>query len=64
MGIAQVLYQAGVITYMRTDSVNLSSKAIEGIRELVKTNMELNIFQRNLIITKLEVKMHRKHTKP
>jgi len=36
MGIAQVLYQAGVITYMRTDSVNLSSKAIEGIRELVK----------------------------
>ena len=36
MGIAQVLYQAGVITYMRTDSVNLSSKAIDGIRELVK----------------------------
>lgn len=36
MGIAQNLYQAGVITYMRTDSLNLSQKAIDDIRILIK----------------------------
>jgi DNA topoisomerase-1 len=36
MGIAQALYQAGYITYMRTDSTFLSNKAIKEIRELVK----------------------------
>ena len=35
MGVAQALYQAGYITYMRTDSVFLSDKAIKEIRELV-----------------------------
>lgn len=35
MGIAQILYQAGYITYMRTDSVYLSQKAIDSIRALV-----------------------------
>ena len=35
MAIAQILYQAGYITYMRTDSFNLSSKAIDSIRELI-----------------------------
>jgi len=35
MGIAQALYQAGHITYMRTDSTNLSMKAIKEIRKLV-----------------------------
>lgn len=35
MGIAQVLYQAGYITYMRTDSFNLSSKAVDAIRTLI-----------------------------
>lgn len=36
MRIAQGLYERGHITYMRTDSVNLSESAIEGSRKLVK----------------------------
>ncbi len=35
MAIAQILYQAGYITYMRTDSFNLSSKAVDSIRDLI-----------------------------
>ncbi len=36
MGIAQKLYEAGFITYMRTDSVNLSSVAVNHIKEVVE----------------------------
>lgn len=36
MMLAQKLYEAGHITYMRTDSVNLSESAIKSIREVVK----------------------------
>jgi DNA topoisomerase-1 len=36
MTLAQILYQAGHITYMRTDSTNLSKKAIKEIRGLIK----------------------------
>ena len=35
MAIAQILYQTGYITYMRTDSFNLSSKAVDSIRDLI-----------------------------
>jgi len=37
MGVAQGLYEAGLITYMRTDSYNLSSSIIESIAKYVKT---------------------------
>ncbi len=36
MRIAQRLYERGLITYMRTDSVNLSTEAIEGARKAVQ----------------------------
>jgi DNA topoisomerase-1 len=36
MMLAQRLYEAGFITYMRTDSTNLSQDAVSGCREFVK----------------------------
>jgi DNA topoisomerase I len=36
MGIAQKLYEAGLITYMRTDSVNLSQVALKQIYSLIE----------------------------
>lgn len=38
MSVAQRLYEAGHITYMRTDSVNLSNDAITEIRQLIENN--------------------------
>ena len=35
MKIAQQLYESGLITYMRTDSFNLSSQAVSSIREYI-----------------------------
>ncbi len=35
MAVAQMLYEAGFITYMRTDSTNLSGFALENIRGLI-----------------------------
>ncbi|WP_428772810.1 type I DNA topoisomerase [Vibrio sp.] len=35
MMLAQRLYEAGYITYMRTDSTNLSSEAVDAVREYI-----------------------------
>lgn len=35
MMMAQRLYEAGYITYMRTDSTNLSKEAVEAVREYI-----------------------------
>ncbi len=38
MQVAQRLYEAGLITYMRTDSVNLSGEAIEAAKKAIEEN--------------------------
>jgi DNA topoisomerase-1 len=40
-GVAQELFREGLITYMRTDSVNLSSIAVQSIREAIKQSPNL-----------------------
>jgi DNA topoisomerase-1 len=42
MNIAQRLYESGKITYMRTDSVNLSDTAINQAKEAITTNYGAN----------------------
>jgi DNA topoisomerase-1 len=38
MGIAQALYQNGHISYMRTDSVNLSAEAMDACKNYIHSN--------------------------
>jgi DNA topoisomerase-1 len=42
MVVAQRLYEAGKITYMRTDSVNLSETAMQQAKEAISTNFGAN----------------------
>ncbi|MCB0503050.1 MAG: type I DNA topoisomerase, partial [Bacteroidetes bacterium] len=37
MSVAQKLYESGKITYMRTDSVNLSDTALQGVEKYIKS---------------------------
>jgi len=52
MRIAQKLYEAGLITYMRTDSTNLSSTALDQIGILVNKKYGANYAKRNVYVTK------------
>ncbi len=45
MGIAQRLYEAGLITYMRTDSITLSGAAISQIKSAVAQKFGENYFE-------------------
>ena len=52
MSTAQRLYEAGHITYMRTDSVNLSDEALESSKNVIETNYGENYFKRRVYKTK------------
>jgi DNA topoisomerase-1 len=45
MRIAQGLYEAGLITYMRTDSTNLSQEAIVHMKEVIASDFGPEFFQ-------------------
>ncbi|WP_158970151.1 type I DNA topoisomerase [Paraglaciecola sp. L3A3] len=49
MMMAQRLYEAGHITYMRTDSTNLSTEAVESCREYISENFGAKYFPENPI---------------
>ena len=47
MSTAQRLYEAGLITYMRTDSINLSDEAINASRAIIKKDFGSNYLPDN-----------------
>ncbi len=52
MMVAQRLYEAGLITYMRTDSTNLSVTALDQIGNLVNKKYGADYAKRNVFVTK------------
>ncbi len=52
MRIAQKLYEAGLITYMRTDSTNLSQTATDQISAAVTKKYGANYYSKNIYKTK------------
>ena len=52
MVLAQRLYESGKITYMRTDSVHLSDTAIDGAREMIKSQFGDNYYKKRQFTTK------------
>ncbi|MGY6562357.1 MAG: type I DNA topoisomerase [Luteibaculaceae bacterium] len=52
MQIAQKLYEAGKITYMRTDSVNLSQTALNGAKDAIKSIFGENFYQQRVYSSK------------
>jgi DNA topoisomerase-1 len=55
MEIAQQLYEMGYITYMRTDSVNLSELALEMAENFILRNFGENYYQKRIYKTKSKV---------
>ena len=52
MSTAQRLYEVGHITYMRTDSVNLSEEALDNSKKVIESNYGNNYFKRRMFKTK------------
>lgn len=50
MGLAQRLYEAGYITYMRTDSTNLSKEAVEAVRGYIASEYGDNYLPANPVV--------------
>lgn len=57
MTIAQKLYEQGVITYHRTDSVNLSKEAVSAVRELISKEFGVNYLPQSQAFFKKQSKM-------
>ncbi|MDD2823462.1 MAG: type I DNA topoisomerase [Candidatus Daviesbacteria bacterium] len=57
MMIAQTLYEHGLITYMRTDSVNLSTQAISQARSYIETNFGKNYVPQSARVYKTKSKV-------
>lgn len=52
MQVAQKLYEAGKISYMRTDSLNLSEEAMQGAEQAISTSYGDNYSNRRVFKTK------------
>lgn len=52
MQVAQALYEAGKITYMRTDSVNLSDQALANLKAVIEESYGSNYYTRRQYHTK------------
>ena len=52
MSTAQRLYESGHITYMRTDSVNLSDEALENSKNVIESSYGNKYFKRRIFKTK------------
>ncbi len=55
MVVAQKLYEQGCITYMRTDSTNLSNEALEATKEFINKNFDKNFLSEKTNIYKNKV---------
>ena len=55
MRIAQRLYEEGYITYMRTDSVNLSQDAINAAKDFIEKNLGQNILRQEITLRNLHL---------
>ena len=55
MNVAQRLYEAGYITYMRTDSVNLSEEAKNNIKNQIKLSFGDKYLKQRHFKTKIKV---------
>ena len=56
MLFAQQLYENGLITYMRTDSLNLATPAVSGVRNLIENNFGKNYLPEKPIFYKTKSK--------
>ena len=52
MGVAQKLYEGGHITYMRTDSVNLSKQALDAVQKIILSDFGEEYFKKRAYKTK------------